>query len=232
MDLAVSLTNISKGRRMESKQVLGFVLVLGWIGVACASSPGSRGSLPDFKVCIQLSDQATSGGDAGEERCTRWASDLSAKSDWAYDGNKYDPDAIRVKVEANTAEPELLLRDKDLRLGIRLTDNNGQEDGPIQYTPWASEGGGWSPYALDANGYDFDGVQVWIETRDHLGMRIKDLQVGVQVADGGGATNEGNPRYSKWLKDGGGWSERATDSDGYDPDAIKISLEARVPIVE
>lgn len=44
---------------------------------------------------------------------------------------------------------------------------------------------------MDANGYDFDGVQVWNETRD-----------------------------------------RATDSDGYDPDAIKISLEARVPIVE
>jgi len=34
---------------------------------------------------------------------------------------------------------------------------------PVQWTPWAGEGGGVSPWAFDSNAFDPDGYAVGIE---------------------------------------------------------------------
>jgi hypothetical protein len=54
----------------------------------------------------------------------------------------------------------------DLRVGIQLFDQGGtNEAGDPQFTPWLSEGGGWSAWAMDANIYDFDGAVLILEAK-------------------------------------------------------------------
>jgi hypothetical protein len=204
---------------------LGLVIVQ-----TCMAASSMQSTIGDFKLGIQVADDKLSGAQAGEARYTRWASDKQEWTEWATDNDSHDPDAFRIAIEANTKEASLVLKDKDIRLGVQLTDGDG-DPGAVQWTPWASEGGGWvTGWAVDSDGYDPDKVRIIIETRDKAGLVIKDVQVGIKLADNGGRSGEGNSRYTKWLREeGGGWSEWAGDSDGYDPDAIKLCLNVRIP---
>lgn len=191
--------------------------------LGCAGTGSSSVTITDFQVCVQLSDYGDSGG---PETCTLPVSASQDWSDWAYDSNKYDPDAVRINVEP--ASTVIQLDHTDVRLWVQLEDARGQDNGLAQPTPWASEGGGWSLYAIDGNGYDFDGLRVKIETRPDPSLRVKDLQVGVQLRDEAG-WDEGSPCFSKWLVlEGGGWSNWATDRLEGDPDAVRVCLNVRL----
>jgi hypothetical protein len=206
---------------LRSKLAITMLLGLAW--------PASAQSVPDFRIAIQVSDHGTSGAEAGEPKYSGYASDRSVWSDWASDINRYDPDAICVTVEADTHPSAVVLNDTDVRLAIQLTDNDRKQTGAVQYTSWASEGGGWSGWALDSNGHDPDEVRVMIETRPKKGLVIRDLRVGIQLSDHKGKGEIGLACYSGWLlRGGGGWSDRASDSSNHDPDAVRIKLEVRV----
>ena len=55
---------------------------------------------------------------------------------------------------------------------------------------------------------------------------VNDFRVGIQLHDGNedNVKNEGDVRYSGYMKDGGDWSVYAGDSNYYDPDAFRIGL--------
>jgi hypothetical protein len=134
----------------------------------------------DFRFIIQAAD---GGGltEFGIPRFTPWASEIGASaepgsdemvfntdwSDFAYDSNQYDPDALRIALQwrrwpSNVTELELI----DLRFGLQLVDNKGRSElGDARYTPWLGDGGGFSGWAMDENKYDFDGVRIGMEVR-------------------------------------------------------------------
>ena len=129
---------------------------------AVPSTPGSnpRGS------SFQVADQGGTSG-FGPKQYTPWASEVTdgngGWSEVALDADAYDPDAVRIKLQTRDwPSPRTL---KDIRIGIQLYDFAGTQAGPIVYTPWATEGGGWSPWALDLDGYDPDGVKLKLEVR-------------------------------------------------------------------
>lgn len=135
----------------------------------------------DFRLAIQLAD---AGGmtDFGNPVLTPWVTEIGSTaapfatdqvftsghwSDFAFDGNKYDPDAIRIAIiwrdwPTTVTEYRLI----DMRVGIQLVDAAGMADlGDPQYTPWLGDGGGISNWAMDRNRYDFDGVRLGLEVR-------------------------------------------------------------------
>jgi hypothetical protein len=184
----------------------------------------------DFMLCVQVADQIPALlYEAGPMECTPWATTSIGTmwSDWAYDPNQEDPDGVRLKLTEHFPSPTFVLRDVDARLLIQLTDAS-EGAGEIQATPWASEGGGWSSYALDPNGYDFDGVRVGIETKAAPGLQIDTLRIGLRVADQSGAV-EGSPKVL--FSPGGGMTDWATDPGQYDPDAVAIFMETTTSAV-
>ena len=121
------------------------------------------------------------------------------------------------------------LSNLDFRIAIQLADggNSGNNSGLVRYTPWASQGGGWSSWATDSNARDFDAVRFKIETREYPGLTVEDVRFGIQLTDGGTSTpsKTGIAKYTPWLTQGGGSSGYAGDSNFYDPDAIRVKLE-------
>ncbi|MFC1582177.1 hypothetical protein ACFL4W_01430 [Planctomycetota bacterium] len=183
-------------------------------------------ALPDLRVGLQAIDKKGT-AQKGKKRYSGWAAAGGGWSDWAMDSNKYDPDGLRVGLDSNTSGS---LAGKDIRLGIQLADIAAkQQKGPKEYTPWASDGGGWSDWAFDANKYDPDAFRVNIETRDWpSAKKLKDIRIGVQLIDHGGSSQEGDKEYSPWLKAGGGWSKWAFDANKYDPDGLRIKLDVNL----
>jgi hypothetical protein len=141
-------------------------------------------------------------------------------SDWAFDQNAYDPDAIQLGLLENSVT-SFVIRDLDVRLWVQVIDAG--DVGEAQATPWASEGGGWSPMAMDPNSYDFDGVRVGIEVQEHPGLEFHATSFGIRLADQGGV-QPGLPKTAA----PGGYTEVAIDLDGYDPDAVAIYFETEL----
>lgn len=179
-------------------------------------------TIPVFRVGIQLADNAGE-SDFGTIKYTNWANAASSWSGWAGDSNNYDPDAIRVFFETYGST----LSNRDVRLSIQAADNRGRSEfGPVQYTPWASQGGGWSAIAFDMNQYDPDVFRIKLDTRPWNSSKIlKNLRSGIQVFDSKGA-QAGQPVYTPWSSQGGGFSAWALDDNGYDPDGARIVLES------
>lgn len=145
---------------------------------------------------------------------------------WVMDANKYDPDALRIALEI---EPARMNPSLDFRIGIQAADRAGTAQlGPVQYTPWASQGGGWSETAFDANEFDPDAFRIMIDYRPWPlpQKQLIDLRVGLRMVDNRGA-DVGNPEYTPWLNDGGGFSDWALDSNAYDPDGFAVRLEVK-----
>ena len=95
-------------------------------------------------------------------------------------------------------------------------------------TPWASDSGGWSAVATDADGVDADAYRITVETRPLTdGSMTRDFRVGMRGLDEGGAAEAGHTRYSPWASQGGGWSSWASDDDERDPDGFALLLELR-----
>jgi hypothetical protein len=182
-------------------------------------------SIPNFRVAIQAADEGGAGAE-GEARYTPWAKDLSDWSAWASDADHFDPDAVRVLLDVEANNP---LPDKDFRLEIQASDGGGTAGlGPKQFTPWASQGGGWSGIALDSDAFDPDAFRIKIQTRPWTSSRtFKDFRLGVQVVDNGGKELGEIVGYTPWASESGGTSEYAVDLDQFDPDGFKVQLEVR-----
>lgn len=187
----------------------------------------------NFRIKIQVADY----GDTrpGGVVQSNWLSDQAYWSDYAFDLNKRDPDAIRIKLEISNKK---VIIPRDFRIGIKFIDKGGaSRPGIAQYTKWASEGGGgWSGFATDTNAYDPDGVAVVLQTRpwpnwDKGEKVISDLRIGLQVFDKGGSS-AGEPVYTPSLKQGGGWTQWGFDRNGRDPDGAKIKLQVNKLILK
>lgn len=155
-----------------------------WIGDSDAWDPdGVRVELSlhptrtlqqDVRFGMQMADWGLSGSDAGPTQYTPWAGDVApndgdsnpAEGAWAGDSDSFDPDAGRISL--NTRPWPHPGRDwYDVRLGIQVADQAGNQPGNVQWTPWASDGGGWSGWARDPDNFDFDVVKLWMQVRVH-----------------------------------------------------------------
>ena len=137
----------------------------------------------DFRICVQLSDKSP-GSHSGATKCTPWASDGGGWSDWASDDNREDPDYIRVQLQTRDLPDDKYI--KDWRIGIQLSDDGcSSQFGTTKYTPWASDGGGWSFWTTDDYGNDPDCVKVYLGAQ--VGT-VSQVTISGTVRD-----NNGNP---------------------------------------
>ena len=180
--------------------------------------------LPDWRIPLQLGDGGCR-GQSGPISYTPWFGQGGGWSWWAHDSNGYDPDCFSISLEQNSAK----FLAKDFRLAIQMADSGCRgQFGAIRYTPWLSEGGGWTAWASDSNGYDPDCMRVAIESRDVPVISIpRDFRFAIQVSDSGCRGQRGAVRYTPWLSEGGGGSGWTSDANRYDPDCVRIALEAR-----
>ncbi|MBD1582702.1 hypothetical protein HC733_10450 [Pseudoalteromonas sp. S16_S37] len=186
-------------------------------------APSGTGVNYDFRIGLQAFDDR--GRDAGRVEYTQYlSSGSSTETNWVVDRDAYDPDALKLHLSILRNTPV----NKDFRLAIRAADNSGRGGyGYWQYTPWASEGGGWSGFALDSDGYDPDAFKIRIETRNWQEyVSLRDFRIGLKVADDRGR-EEGSATFTPWASQGGGWTSLATDDDAYDFDGFAVSLEVR-----
>lgn len=123
------------------------------------AGPAAASEVRHFRVGIQTVDDG-GGTQEGDVEYARYASFGGGASPWSNDANTYDPDGVRLVLDF---APSGVLRDRDFRIGAQATDNGLTRDGPVRWTPWASQGGGPSPYAFDGNRYDPDGIVVGID---------------------------------------------------------------------
>ncbi len=115
----------------------------------------------DVQICWQFSDHGST-SNLGDIKCTPWASDGGGWSGWATDENSFDPDSARIMVNTRTLPEEMAIT--NARLGIQASDRGcTSQFGTIQYTPWASDGGGWSGWATDENSFDPDCFRIALE---------------------------------------------------------------------
>ncbi len=189
------------------------------------SEKSATGANRDIKLKFYLGDRGQ-GNDIGNVETPGWVADKQNQwSEWGGDADNYDPDWIVLELLTRTTKN---LKNLDFRIAIQLSDDGGFGNGAgtVRYTPWASQGGGWSIWATDADAYDFDGVRFKIETRPYSGFTVEDVRFGVQLTDHGTSnSHRGIAKYTPWLSQGGGSTGYAGDRDFYDPDAIRIKLE-------
>merc|ERR1712013_856928 len=122
----------------------------------------------------------------------------------------------------------------DFRFAIQVAGGSASDQGGnIAYTHWASEGGGWSGWAEDADQTDFNAVRVKIETRLSGGLVVSDLKVGAVMTDNRASEyiQSGRPQFTQWLNtlntidntEQGRvtqetWCQWASDQDWHSPD--------------
>lgn len=203
-----------------NKAMIGIALA----GVALVATPAAASAaatdIPNFRIGIQAIDNGTQ---VGDPEFTPYATFGGGCSPWAGDTNTYDPDGAAILLQG---APRGTLGSRDFRIGVQVTDNNGSQTGAIQWTPWASQGGGVSPYAFDSNGYDPDQFRVCLDVRPMpANVAIYDFRLSVKVVDHGTAEAAGIRQYTPWMLDGGGASPFAYDRNSYDPDGIAIGID-------
>jgi hypothetical protein len=124
---------------------------------------------------------------------------------------------------------------RDFRIGIRLSEKScgSGPSGQIQWTPWASQGGGTSLGAFTGGGRD-RGDCAWMhyEERDMpAGVKIKDFRTGVSVSND-------TMQYTGWARSAPGqvdhtgegglpsrWSPYSGNRDRLDP--VRIALDVQ-----
>jgi hypothetical protein len=205
-------------RNLKSK--IAVLLTVGAATVTMAPS-ASAAPLPNFALCIQLADR---GGTAelGAEQCTKFANFGDSASQFAGDGNDFDPDVARINLKPAFGGG-LLNSNLDFQICGQARENNGSELGPVACTDWASSGGGEARFS-DANGFDPDKYRVLIRTRTlPPGAGFNDFRTCIGAFDGG--EGDGMPACTGWASGGGGLSAFARDQNGFDPDGFRLLLE-------
>ncbi|MEV6910257.1 hypothetical protein [Amycolatopsis sp. NPDC051071] len=112
----------------------------------------------DFRIGGQANDRG--GREIGPATYTPWASQGGGSTDTITDSNSFDPDQYRLFLETRPLPPGAQI--SDLRLSILAVDR-GEPDGVPAFTRWASQGGGRSGFALDADSFDPDGFRIGLE---------------------------------------------------------------------
>ncbi|WP_247671211.1 hypothetical protein [Pseudoalteromonas sp. MMG005] len=177
----------------------------------------------DFRLGLQALDNR--GYDPGRVEYTKFlSSGGNNQSNWAVDRDAYDPDALKIHLSILRNVPT----NTDFRIAIQSADRGGRGDfGYWQYTPWASEGGGWSGLAFDTDQHDPDAFRIRIETRSwQAPTSLQDFRIGLRVADHKGR-EIGESTFTPWASYGGGWTGLAVDNDAYDFDGFEVNLEVR-----
>lgn len=135
-------------------------------------------------------------------------------SAYVTDLNGKDPDCARIRMEpGNTSVVNGSMYTNDFRIGIKLAESEQactRDQGTVQWTPWASEGGGASSIAKPASSVvAADCIWIYYQTRNmpNGAVRIQDARVAISV--GSGAL-----MYTPWASAGGGlsgWSHSPGD---------------------
>jgi len=113
------------------------------------------------QIDFRIGGQARDGGrELGAVTYTPWASQGGGTTDLITDSNSFDPDQYRLFLETRPLPPGVQIT--DLRLSILAVDR-GEPEGVPTFTRWASQGGGQSDFALDANAFDPDGFRIGLE---------------------------------------------------------------------
>jgi hypothetical protein len=110
----------------------------------------------DFRIGGQARD---GGSHLGTAEYTDWASEGGGTSALITDNNAFDPDEYRLFIDTRPMPAGEHVN--DLRLSIRAFDEDGA--GITTFTPWASQGGGRSKFAIDPNGFDPDGFKISLD---------------------------------------------------------------------
>lgn len=125
-------------------------------------APGTELRDTDFRLLYRVADHGSS--DVGGVQQTPWASEGGMGplvGAYAVDSNAYDFDSVKLGIETRRAQGLVI---RDFRIGVQFADGGGSsQQGTPRFTPWASQGGGASPWAMDANGYDPDGVRLVLD---------------------------------------------------------------------
>jgi len=179
---------------------------------------------------IQLCD-GTNCQNTGEMTYSEYLQDGGGWSPWASDQDAYDPEQFRIGIFAKDgSEGGVRITATDIRFGIQISDSgtSGGKAGSVRYTPWASQGGGWSELAGDTNYYDFDAVRVLVEQRHFAGLVITDIVVGTRASHSSNDESQTDDPVFSNIDGGnelnGGWTEWATGSIVDDLDSIAIYL--------
>lgn len=174
----------------------------------------------DFRIQIRVSDLYP-GGEA------RMQSTVLANvwSHWIGDANLFDPDFMQIGLALDADAPTKLV-DTDYRIAIQIADGQGSsEHGAVRYTPWASEGGGWSTWANDANDYNFDVIRVMLQIRPLKGFFVTDLRLGIQTYDKNRSPYYSPERFTPWMRQGGGISDYGGHNNFEGLDRVRINLD-------
>jgi hypothetical protein len=114
----------------------------------------------DFKICAQAAD--TGLVNFGQETCTPWASEVGTIMETGYvtDHNYYQPGAYKLSIKTKNwvGNDNKKL---DFAIGVEACDS-GTKCGVTQWTPFLSQGGGWSLYALDTNRWAPNGIKIYV----------------------------------------------------------------------
>jgi hypothetical protein len=218
------------------RKIIGTVLVAAAV-IATASAIAAPKS---FKIGLRLADGSYCASQLGSYKYTPVADSTVfglQYSPWASDTNGYDPDCMHLDLQTDsatlTADFRVCLRFAD----SAVLDSRGNIDRLSQYgthqcTPWASDGGGWSKPATDANGYDWDAAQLITETRamPASAMAVTDYRIGGRLCDDGCSGKYGTTQYTPWASAGGGKSAWFGDSNWYDSDGGQLILEVNKSI--
>ncbi|WP_093606202.1 hypothetical protein [Lentzea waywayandensis] len=198
------------------------LLMAGVAAVTLAPS-ASAAPLPNFRIGIQLND----GGcrtEFGTPQFTKFANFGTSATLFASDLNRFDPDCARIFLDPAFGGG-LLNSNVDFRIGGRARENNGSEVGPVVFTDWASAGGGpTDPMISDANRFDPDEYQLFLETRPlPPGAGFSDFRFFIFARDAG--EGDGPVQFTPWASQNGGPSGWAPDPNKFDPDGYVLGLE-------
>jgi hypothetical protein len=118
----------------------------------------------DFRVGAQAyDDNGIFGSNTGTAQFTPWASEGGGSSPLVTDSDEFDPDGYKIILETRPWTSNRTLR--DVQLGIQMYDDHGNVAGDEVYTVWASQGGGWTEWAVDPDEFDPDGFKLLLGTR-------------------------------------------------------------------
>ncbi|PPK67222.1 hypothetical protein V5P93_003559 [Actinokineospora auranticolor] len=206
-----------KGRR-----VVGLVLALaGAIAPAVATAAPASADLANVRFGIRVVDD---GGRSqlGPLQVTPFAVDGGGASPFAFDTNQFDPDGAQLLL-SSTGIPTNL----DVRICGQAVDNPRRRPtfGAFVCSPWASQGGGETPFVTDDNQFDPDGFLVGLQVRQlPAGTQLNDLRLSIRAVDNG---LSGPTQVTPWLSQGGGFSPFAFDSNAFDPDGYVYGINVR-----
>ncbi|WP_254076938.1 hypothetical protein [Streptomyces pacificus] len=205
---------------MRTASIAGLVAAAATASLLASPAHAHSAELATFRLGIQLADDGGA-SQFGQEQFTNNVKFGNSVSAWAGDANKFDPDAVRLNLETNPGDP---LIGRDFRIGAQAMDK-GSHLGPVQYTPWASAGGGQSDFVTDDNGWDPDEYRLFLDTRAWpSSASLVDFRISVTAVDKG---VPGVPAFTPWAGQGGGRSPLALDTNGFDFDGFVLGLEVR-----